>query len=60
MYRQASQTACRNGTDSSEERSLPSSDQNFEAEGRSELKTSSAGIHLSSIEGRASIRLFVV
>ncbi|KRZ05597.1 hypothetical protein T4B_10148 [Trichinella pseudospiralis] len=54
--RQASQTACCNGTDSSEGTSLPSSDQNFEAESRSELKTSSAGIHLSSIEGRASIR----
>ncbi|KAL1227653.1 N-succinylglutamate 5-semialdehyde dehydrogenase [Trichinella pseudospiralis] len=43
----------------SEGTSLPSSDQNGEAENRSELKTSSAGIHLSSIEGRASIRLFV-
>ncbi|KRY69345.1 hypothetical protein T4A_4851 [Trichinella pseudospiralis] len=60
LHRQASQTACCNGTDSSEGTSLPSRDQNGEAEGRSELKTSSAGIHLSSIEGRTSIRLFVV
>ncbi|KRZ02935.1 hypothetical protein T4C_7434 [Trichinella pseudospiralis] len=59
LHRQASQTACCNGTDSSEGTSLPSRDQNGEAESRSELKTSSAGIHLSSIEGRASIRLFV-
>ncbi|KRX94099.1 hypothetical protein T4E_5931 [Trichinella pseudospiralis] len=59
LHRKASQTACCNGTDSSEGTSLPSRDQNVEAEGRSELKTSSAGIHLSSIEGRTSIRLFV-